>query len=105
MKKRKAHLVVTYKEFPDAVQLIGLTVIVLDGSGHTINLFSYDPKEWKPRWYKTFQGLYSAVLAYAEANDFTVEYRKAFGVRWYDIEFINLGNYRGINHYGLKGVE
>lgn len=94
----KVHLICTYN---DSYQIFGLTAIKKNGV--TVNLIWYDLYEKdKPYIHADFYDMYNCCLSFAKHNDFRVDYYDAFGVRFYDIEFINIETYAGIQHYGIN---
>ena len=50
----------------------------------------------------TFQSLYKTVLKILKNNNYYCSYYEEFGVRWYDIQFINLENPVEIEKFGIK---
>ena len=51
---------------------------------------------------RTFQSLYKTVLKILKNNNYYCNYQEEFGVRWYDIQFINLENPVEIEKFGIN---
>ena len=51
---------------------------------------------------KTFQSLYKTVLKILKNNNYYCSYYEELGLRWYDIQFINLEKPVEIEKFGIK---
>lgn len=90
------HLICTYN---DSYQIFGLTAVKRK-DGHTVNLIWYDADQ-KPYVHKDFYDMYNTCLRFAKNNGFLVNHYNAFGMRFYDIFFINIETYAGIQSFGI----
>lgn len=73
---------------------------LIDLLNYDVNLLDYESfQKAEPYKYKTFDGMYSAVLNTLKYNNFYVGYYDDFGQRWYDIEWINAYDWE-IDKYG-----
>ena len=51
---------------------------------------------------RTFNSLYKTVLKILKNNNYYCNYQEEFGVRWYDIQFINLENPKKKKKFGIN---
>ena len=72
---------------------------VTDKDGHFDLVWQSEPKKYK---YANFMDLYHACLMLLKSNNAYAGYYEDFGARWYDIGFIDLDNYNGVQYFGYR---
>ena len=75
------------------------TFHVMGKSGHFDLVWHDEPAKYK---YYSFSDLYRDCLLLLKSNNAYVESHEEFGVTWYDIGFIDLDYYNGVQYYGYR---
>ena len=77
--------------------------LTVNHKGVLITLVAYDEINVKhPYEKRTFQTMYKSVLNILKNNNFYCDYYEQLGLRWYDIQFINLDNPVNIEKFGME---
>lgn len=77
--------------------------LTVNHKGVLTTLVAYDETSVKhPYEERKFQTMYKSVLNILKNNNFYCGYYEVFGIRWYDIQFINLENPVKIEQFGIK---